>query len=138
MPEAQDIVGVAFLGGSAVLMARLRNVAAELLLPEHVSAAEYTAYLLDENTGERTAVAVHTAVEIAPADILYDELQEGGLWDVDATGYNFRHELDVSEGSGSGGGGVLFNLVNRHYLIEFRLTPTAGQVILVRFRIHAI
>ena len=46
-------------------------------------------------------------------------------------GYNFKHVLDVSEHQA-------FPTAGRAYRVVYELSPTSGQVILVRFRVHAI
>ncbi len=61
--------------------------------------------------------------------VLFNSLQTDSLWTVDATGYNFRHVLDVSTSPA-------FAVAGRRYLVEYQLTPAVGQVIVVRFRIN--
>ena len=70
-------------------------------------------------------------MSIDVAALVYDTLQNDDLWDVDDTGYNFKHVLDVSTYPA-------FATAGRSYRIVFGLTPTGGQVVLVRFRVHAI
>ena len=52
-------------------------------------------------------------------------------WDVDPDGYNFKHTINVSSNPA-------FAVAGKSYRVVFTLTPTAGQVILVRFRLAAI
>ncbi len=65
------------------------------------------------------------------ADVIFNALQTDPLWTVDTTGYNFRHVLDVSAHPA-------FTVAGRRYLVEYQLTPAAGQMIFVRFRINVI
>ena len=78
-----------------------------------------------------TAVTGHTNVTLTVADVIFSTLQTDPMWTVDAIGYNFRHVLDVSAHPA-------FAIAGRRYLIEYQLTPTVGQIILVRFRINVI
>ena len=76
-------------------------------------------------------MANHANAALAVADVVFDTLQTDPIWTVDATGYNFRHVLDVSAHQA-------FTVAGRRYLVEYQLTPAAGQMILVRFRINVI
>jgi len=118
--------------GTGTGLARIVGGDAAALVIADITAAEYTAYLLDaDDQTERTAIAGHIGVAIAPADLLYDELQTDACWTADTTGYNFRHTLDVSANP-------IFELSGRQYLIVFKLTPAVGQVIIVHFLITTV
>jgi len=132
MANAVDIEGVVFKNGSATLLARVVGADGSAVTQSDISTAKYTAYLLDEDDPDvATAVTGHTDVSVDVASLIYDGLQNDDLWDVDDTGYNFKHVLDVSSHQ-------VFTIAGRIYRIVFELTPTSGQVILVRFRLHAI
>ena len=132
MADASDIHGVVFKNGSATLLARVVGADATPVTRADVASAAYTVYLLDENDPDAaTAVSGHTNVAVDVASLVYDSLQLDDLWDVDDTGYNFRHLLDVSAQQA-------FATAGRSYRVVFELVPAAGQVILVRFRVHAI
>ena len=132
MADASDIHGVVFKNGSATFLARVVGAQGTPVTQANVASAKYTAYLLDENDPDTaTAVAGHTNVAVDVASLIYDSLQNDDLWDVDQTGYNFKHVLDVSADQA-------FTTAGRTYRVVFELTPSSGQVILVRFRVHAI
>jgi hypothetical protein len=132
MAEALDIHGTAFKNGSITLLARIVGAQGVNVLPADINAIRYTVYLLDDqNPDSRTAVAKHADVAIAVADVVFATLQTDAIWTVDAIGYNFRHVLDVSAHQA-------FTIAGRRYLVEYQLTPTVGQMILVRFRINVI
>jgi hypothetical protein len=132
MAEANDIYGTAFKNGSATLLARIVGPSGENILQGDINAVKYTVYLLDDqNADSRTAVAEHADVTLNVSDVIFDSLQTDALWTVDAIGYNFRHVLDVSEHQA-------FTVAGRRYLVEYQLTPSGGQQILVRFRINVI
>lgn len=132
MAEAADIYGTAFKNGSVTLLSRLVGGDGQNLVQADVASAKYTVYLLDDQDADtRTAVTGHTNVSLTVADIFFDALQTDALWTVDAIGYNFRHVLDVSVDQA-------FTIAGRRYLVEFELTPTSGQVILLRFRVNVI
>lgn len=132
MADAADIHGVVFKNGSATLMARLVGADGSAIQQADIASAKYTVYLLDETDPDAaTAVTGHTDAAVAVASLIFDALQNDDLWDVDATGYNFKHLLNITANQA-------FATAGRVYRIVFELTPAAGQVILVRFRVHAI
>jgi hypothetical protein len=130
MPEALDIHGTAFKNGSVVLLARIVGNDGNIVVPGDIGAIAYSVYLLDDqNADNRTVVEGHENAALTPSGVLFSSLQTGPLWTVDIYGYNFRHALDVSTHPA-------FPVAGRRYLVEYRLTPTTGQVIVVRFRIN--
>jgi hypothetical protein len=97
-----------------------------------VSSIAYTVYQLDEQDPNlETPVAGHTARPLVVADVIYDSLQLGSLWDVDAVGYNFKHTLDVSSQQAFGAAGLF-------YRVRYELAIPAGQPVLVRFKVRVI
>lgn len=132
MPNAADIRGQVFRDGSATLLARVVGGDGAALIQSDITAISYTIYLVDQSDSNLLeTVDGHEDVEVAPADALFDVPQLDSLWTVDSVGYNLRHELDLSAGAA-------FPHAGRMYLIVFKLTPTVGPVILVRFRLAAI
>lgn len=132
MADARDVHGNAYKNGSATLLARVVGADGTALVPGDIAAAEYSIYLLDDRDPDaRTPVAGHQGVALSVSGVLFAALQTDERWTVDALGYNFRHVLDVSANQA-------FATAGRRYLVEFRLTPVSGQVILVRFRINVI
>ena len=132
MAEAIDIHGSAFKNGSATLLARIVGPDGANILQSDVNTIEYTVYLLDDQDPDsRMPVTGHTDVALTVADVIFNTLQTAAIWTVDATGYNFRHVLDVSSNQA-------FAVAGRRYLVEYQLTPAVGQMILVRFRINVI
>jgi hypothetical protein len=132
MADAADIHGVALKNGSVTLLARVVGSNGQAIVQADISSAKYSVYLLDDqDADERTSVSGHADVAVAVADLVFNSLQTGALWTVDAVGYNLRHVLDVSAKAA-------FTVAGRRYLVEFELTPGSGQVILVRFRVNVI
>jgi len=132
MANAVDIQGVVYKGGSCTLLARVVGPDAQPIVQGDIASAAYTVYLLDDaDPDQQTPVDGHEDESLAVADCIYDDLQNDDLWDADETGYNFRHTLDVSSDSA-------FATAGRRYRVVVTLTPTVGQVILLRFRVRAI
>ncbi len=132
MPDTRDIPGTVFQGGSATLLARVVGGDGALLTQAGVASARYTVHELDEtDPGAATPVSGHADVAVPVASLIHDTLQNDALWDVDEEGYNFKYVLDVSSQPA-------FAVAGRLYRITFELTPPSGQVILVRFRVHAV
>ena len=132
MADASDIHGVVFKNGSATLLARVVGADGTPIVQADVASATYTAERLDENDPDAAVpVAGHADVAVDVASLIYDTLQNDDLWDADDVGYNFKHVLDVATHP-------VFAAAGCSYRIRFELTPGSGQVILVRFRAHAI
>lgn len=132
MPEALDIHGTAFKNGSVTLLARVVGAGGQDIVQGDLNAIKYTVYLLDDQKPDsRTAVAHHDRVALSVTDVVFNVLQLDPIWTADATGYNFRHVLDVAAHPA-------FAIAGRRYLVEYQLTPAFGQVILVRFRLNVI
>ena len=132
MAHAADIFGTVFKNGSAALLARVVGADATPVKQADIASAEYTIYLLEDGDPDAaTVVAGHDGVSIDVASLIFDTLQTDSVWDLDETGYNFKHVLDVSANQA-------FTIAGRTYRVVFELTPVSGQTILVRFRVHAI
>jgi hypothetical protein len=132
MADAADIYGAAFKHGSATLLARVVGAGGANIVRADISAIRYTVYLLDDQDPDaRTGVTGHIDVALSVAAAVFNSLQTDPRWTVDATGYNFCHVLDVSAHQA-------FTIAGRRCLVEYRLTPSVGQVIVVRFRINVI
>jgi len=132
MADATPIYGTAFKGGSAILMARVVDVDAGVIVQADITSIAYSVYLLDDSDPtSRTAVTGHAAVALVVANTIYDTLQTDASWTADTTGYNFRHVVNRSTAEAFGTSG-------RNYLVEHTLTPAAGQIILLQFRINVL
>jgi len=132
MPNAADTLGTVFVNGTAALLARVVGYDAAPVVQADISAIEYTIFELDDTDATvRTPVDGHEAVSLIVADVIFDTLQTDGVWTADAEGYNFLHIVDITSTQA-------FTTVEKQYLVEFSLTPVAGQPILVRFRISVI
>jgi len=135
MANAAPIYGTVPRNSSPVLTARVRDSANNLIVQAGVTSIAYTAYLLDtdhpEDLDARTAITGHTAVAVAKASAVFDTLQTGGVWDddQDSTGYNFKYQVPINVTD-------CFTTAGRSYLVVFTITPTSGQVVLVRFLVQ--
>lgn len=124
--------GTTFKNGSAILMARIVDSAGVIMQQADVDAIEYSIFQLDPCRPDHlTMVAGHDAVALDVDGVVFDSLQVGGLWSVDAVGYNFRHEIDVGRDEEFPRAGV-------HYQVRYELTPTSGQKTIVGFQIRVI
>jgi len=130
MPNASDISGTVFVGGSSTNMARIIGISGSVVTRADIATITYSLYSYNKYSGARTVVTNHDTVSLTVHDVIYDALQKDALWTVDTTGYNFRHELDVSINTAFAATG--------NYLLEYRLQPVSGQIIIVRFRLQAI
>jgi hypothetical protein len=132
MPQANDIYGTAFKNGSAVLMARIVDSEGVVIQTSGVSEIEYSVYELDPCRPDvLSVVAGHDGVALDAGDVMFDTLQTGGLWTVDEVGYNFRHEIDVSQDEA-------FPKAGTQYQVRYEISPSSGQKTIVRFQIRVI
>jgi len=132
MAEAQDVHGTVFKNGSATLLARVVGATGVVINRADLAAVKYSIFLLDDRDPDgQTPVDGHTGVALTVAGVLFDTLQRDALWTRDTDGYNFKHVLDVSAHQA-------FTIAGRAYRVVYELTPTSGQPILVRFRVHVI
>lgn len=114
--------GTVLENGTATLLARLRHWDGTLVTQADVSAIEYTAYALGATEDDRTAIDGHAAISIPVATGIFDALQTDDRWDRDATGYNFRHTIDISTSP-------LATVAGSRILVAVALTPISGQPI---------
>lgn len=132
MAIAKDILGTVFRHSTAILMARVVDAAAEPINQASVASASYTIFALEVNAPSSLApVTGHEDVALTVEDIVFDVLQTDGGWTVDDVGYNFRHEIDVSENEAFGEAG-------RNYQVRYELLPVTGQKIVFRFQLKCI
>ena len=132
MPSAADVHGIVFKNGTATMLARVVGADAANVTQSDISTGTYSIYLLnDQDADSRTAVTGHTDAALVVADVIFDTLQTDAIWTKDSTGYNFKHEIVISSNEA-------FAIAGREYLVEVSLTPTSGELILVRFRTGVI
>ena len=129
---AIDIYGTVAKGGTATCLARIVGEDAAAIDQAGISTATYSVFLLDEHDPDaRSVVSGHDEVSLVVSAIIFNSLQTDARWTVDDTGYNFRHTIDVSANSA-------FAMAGRSYLVEYRLAPPSGQVVIARFRLNCI
>ncbi len=121
-------------GSAPILMRRVTGNDGSNITQSDISSGVYSIFLLDDQDADsRTAVTGHAAVSLGVVSgWIWDTLQTGDLWNSrDSTGYNFRHQIDISSNAA-------FTLAGRRYLVEYTLTPSSGQVIVFRFVVDVI
>ncbi len=127
-----EIYTTVFKNASATCLARLIGQDTNPIVQSDLASGSYSIFLLDDHEPDsRTSVTGHEAVELALGDVVFDTLQTDDRWTCDTTGYNFCHTIDVSTHPA-------FALAGRNYLVEYRLPPVDGQVMVARFRFHCI
>ncbi len=130
--QTHDISGTVFQNGTATLLARVVGNDGAPIVQADAATIDCSICLLDDDDPDfRQPLEGHENVELDPAAVVSNQLVVDSLWTIDAVGYNFRHEPDVSLSPA-------FPWAGKKYLVEYRLTPPAGQIVLVRFRLYAI
>lgn len=132
MANAKDIQGTVFRNGTAVLLARIVDGHADAVNQASLTSGSYTIFALTQDYPQvLTVVEGHEEVALDIEDVIFDSLQTDNGWTVDDVGYNFRHELDVSEDEA-------FSEAGRVYQVRYELVPVTGQKIVFRFLLRCI
>lgn len=132
MPTAQDIRGTVFQNGSAVLMARIVGVDNQAVTIADLDEVRYSVLEVDHcDPNSMSVVTGHDDIELPVADVFFDTLQTDGAWQVDATGYNFLHQIDITQNQA-------FPKAHTDYQVRFVVTPVVGQRIIFRFLLSVI
>ncbi|MGQ9504224.1 MAG: hypothetical protein ACUVQG_03865 [Thermogutta sp.] len=126
-----EFYGLVFQNATATFLARVLGYDGQPVQPSQIASVRYTVAEYADDLMTTTPVQGHTDVVLSPTDVLFATLQKDALWDLDDVGYNFRHVIDVSQAPA-------FPVAGGHYRVEYRLTPQAGQVIVVRFRVKVL
>jgi hypothetical protein len=123
----EDVYVTAFKGGTSRLTARVYSDGDDITQAD-VSSIAYSIYLLDDQDSDtRTVVTGHSAVALNATDVIFDMLQT----DSQASNYNFCHTPPISTNAA-------FSTAGRNYLVEYTITPTSGQKVILRFRVNVI
>ncbi len=129
---SNDTYGAVEKGGTVTCLARVVGEDAAAINQTTVSTVTYSVFLLDDDDPDsRTVVSGHDGASLTVSTVIFNSLQTDARWSVDSTGYNFRHTIDISSNDA-------FTIGGRNYLVEYRLMPSSGQVIIVRFRLNCI
>lgn len=132
MATARDTLGSVFKQGTATLMARVIDAAGDPINPTDVATCHYSVLEVNEAEPDESAViAGHDNVALGVGDVLFASLQTDDRWTLDAQGYNFRHEIDISSSNAFPKAGV-------RYYVRYRLAPSVGQPVIFRFALRAI
>ncbi|MEM9353744.1 MAG: hypothetical protein AAGA92_12085 [Planctomycetota bacterium] len=132
MSTARDAYGTVYNKGTAVLMARVVNASGQNLIRAHVSSISYSVFELSTHGQDpQSPVTGHENVSLNANDCVFDTLQNDGSWSVDSTGYNFRHEIDVSAAEA-------FTSPGATYLVRYEVTPVQGQRVVFRFMLRCL
>jgi hypothetical protein len=123
-----DGCGIAIENGAAVLMARIVDGAGRSIRQVEVAAIAYWIYEIDDRLPRGRVAAGHDGVALDVSKVLFDSLQAGGLWSIDVSGYNFRHEFDVPHDD------ILFT-AGACFDIRYEFTPMIGQKTIIRFQL---
>lgn len=123
-------------GASPIFMARIYDNDGTLLTRADVASIAYKLYEDDPadasaEDGRGPVVANHNPGTFLAADVIFDTLQTDVLWEEDATGYNFKAQLDVSVNGA-------FTLDAPRYFLEVTITPNSGQAIKLAWRVSVL
>ena len=107
-------------------MARLVDRHGSLLNPAVVKSIDFVAVVVDEDG------VVHSNARVAldPSDVVLDGLRNDEAWSVDAVGYNFCHQFDLSS--------VNFPRDDASCEIRYIIRDASGESSVVRFQVGVI
>ncbi len=132
MAVAKDVHATVFRNATATFLARVENTSGQVLTQASVTSIRYSVFEIDIEDPDATSVVTgHDDVALTVADVVFDTLQLDEPWTVDAEGYNFRHELDVSQDEA-------FSQAGRVYQVRYEIAPVLGQKIVFRFQLRCI
>ena len=115
-------------GGTVGLYKRLKIWDGTDAQQADITSITYSIFALDEdNEDTRGTVTGHEDVSIVVADVIYNTIQS----DEAATNYNFAHIPLISSNAAFGDTGTI-------YLVEYKLTPVVGELIIERFKVTAV
>jgi hypothetical protein len=126
-----DECGIAIENGAAVLMARIVDGAGRSIRRADVAAVAYWIYEIDDRLPHGRVVAGYDGIALDVREVLFNSLQAGGLWTVDVSGYNFRHEFDVPPEEILVTAGARFD-------IYYEFTPMFGEKTIIRFQLGSL
>ena len=122
MASATVTKATAYEDSGAACMARVRDSAGNLIAQGTISTVHYAVY------NKRTGASVVASTSLTVSSVVFNSLQTDSRWTVDSTGYNFRHNVAASTLSAG----------DTIYRIEYKFTPTSGEVFHVVFEIHTL
>jgi hypothetical protein len=132
MALAKDFCGTVFRHGTAVMLARVVDGQGDNVNQASIASASYTIFALERNEpASLTPVEGHEDVVLDVEEVIFDVLQTDGGWTADEIGFNFRHELDVSDDEA-------FTEAGRVYQVRYELLPVTGQKLVFRFQLKCI
>lgn len=106
--------------GGAFLMGRILGNDGAYLTQATTSSITYLVH-------DITAEADITSGSLTISSVIFDTLQTDGRWTEDTTGYNFGHAAQAS----------WFATPDHTYRVEYKFSPTSGQVFWVVFELIA-
>src|SRR5690349_17526654 len=111
---------------SAVLKARLVDPQGKGIRPAAIQSIEYTLFEVAEDRRKRP-VRGHRMRRLDVDEVVLPGLRNDETWDVDCSGYNFRHEISVARSRVPAGGGD-----SRYELLYF-IRNITGETSFVSF-----
>jgi len=122
--------GTTVTRSAVVLVARIEDDRGRQIVCADVAAIRYSIYAVVAGCGLRVARLSDVGLPLAVQEVLFDGLVRDRQWTVDDVGYNFRHELVISDDVIQVGGGEIE--------LVYELTPKEGAKTRLRFQSKVI
>ena len=115
--------GIVIEDGAACFLARILGNDATPVIQAAVQSISVKVFDVDATDPDTAVYSANLTVSTA----IYDTLQTDDRWTEDDTGYNFRHDMPASA----------FQTGDHNYRVEYKFTPTLGEVFWALFDVHA-
>jgi hypothetical protein len=126
MPQAKVNTGFAFEDAGVALMARVEGWNGVNIVQSDLSAIQYCV------TNKNTGATVIASTSLTISSVVFNTLQTPAVWQTDATGYNFRHNVPAAAfPSGDEVTPVI-------YRVEYKLTFASGEPVFLVWDIEAL
>ena len=130
MLQTREVCETVFENGAAVLMARIVDATGRRVHRSHIESLAYAIFEVDAENGEcGRAVRGHDGTYLNVDAVFRDSLACDDAWNIDVSGYNFRHEIRANADG-------TFPRRRSRYEIRYLSVPKLGEPIVIRFSVR--
>jgi hypothetical protein len=115
MPQAKVFTSQGFEDAGVAVMACVQGWNGVNIVQSDVSSISYSV------TNKNTGVQVIAPTSLTVSAVVFNTLQTPAVWQTDATGYNFRHDVPAAAFPNGD------PLTPVTYRIEYKFTPASGE-----------
>lgn len=131
MPQANPLTFRVYTEGTGTCFARLISDSGASLTQAYFASGVYSVYSNPTRNSLGTPVTGHDEASLTISDVVFDDLQTGSEWPIDSEGYNFRHTIPIDTNPA-------FSTRTSEYVLQYKLTPVDGQLIVFHYLVVTI